>query len=201
MRRSAQRKLLWLVSLPTALAGVAALLPWLVDGEQLKPTVVAAATKVTGRQVVVDGPLAYRILPRPRIVARGIRIPGSPGGKETTVTEAEQVEVALSWGGLLGGQFVVESLVLRKPRIGIETAEDGRRIWAFREMSDDRSDGEGPAIGRIEIVQGTVVHTNLGSGRTIEAQGVDVAAWMASASRPKASNRNCSFFKRLRNRT
>ena len=118
MKRSARRKLLWLVSIPAALAGVAVLLPWLVDGEQLKPTVVAAAAKATGRQVVVDGPLTYRILPRPRIVARGIRIHGSPGGKETPVTEAEQVEVALSWGGLLGGQLVVESLVLRKPRIG-----------------------------------------------------------------------------------
>ena len=116
------------------------------------------------------------LLPWPRIVARGIRITGSPGGKEAPTAEAEQVEVALSWRELVGGRIVVESLGLHKPRIAIETAEDGRLNWAFREMTDERSDGERPAIGRIEIVQGTVVHTDLGSGRTIEAEGVDLAA-------------------------
>jgi uncharacterized protein involved in outer membrane biogenesis len=184
MKRSGWRKLLWLVSIPATLAAVAVLLPWLVDGEHLKPTVVAAATKATGRQLVIDGPLSYRLLPWPRIVARGIRITGGSGGKEAPTAEAEQLEVTLSWRELVGGRVVIESLGLHKPRLVVETTEDGRLNWAFREMTDDGNDDGRPKIGRIEIVQGMVVHTDLGSGRTIEATGVDLVVWMGTASRP-----------------
>jgi AsmA family len=183
MKMSAWRKLLWLVSIPAAPVAAALLLPWLLDGEHLKPTVVAAATKATGRQVVIDGPLTYSLLPRPSIVARGIRIARNPGERGAPTAEVGQMDVALSWRGLLEGRVIVESLSLHKPRIAIETLEDGQLVWAFSEMTDDHHDDERPAIARIEIVQGAVVHSDRESGRTIEAEGVDLAAWIGLASR------------------
>ena len=185
MKRSWRRTLLWLVSIPAALVGIVASLPWLVDGEYLRPIVITAAARATGHQVAIAGPVYYALLPQPRIDVRGIRLGGAANASETAMAEAERADVVFSWRGLLGGRLVVESLRLHKPRIVLEIGGDSRRNWEFSQNITDRNDEDGgPAIGRIEIVQGSVVHTDHRSGRTIEAEGIDLAAAVGSASAP-----------------
>ena len=85
-------------------------LPSLIDLNARKPEITAMVKKVTGRDLVLDGPIALSILPTPTVTLSGVKFFNVPGSKNPNMVEVKTVTVKPSLGALLTGILVNPAL-------------------------------------------------------------------------------------------
>jgi uncharacterized protein involved in outer membrane biogenesis len=152
-----------------AVGGIVAVLagiPGLVDVEGYKPGLIQAVREATGRELVIDGPMRFRMFPVPGIGAGTVRFANAVGAKGAQMIDVRWVAVRPSWSALLHGRVEVGTLTLYQPTIVLETDAEGRPNWEFnpggnaKQAADAPSAGFHLALGRLEIVNGTVTYTD-----------------------------------------
>jgi len=106
---SAGRRLLLALGALT-LAGLAFWsLPRLLDWDAQRPRLATVASERLGRPVMLEGPVAFVLLPQPRFEAFGIRVaPGADG----IAGEARSLRLRLALGPLLLGRIEVREVAL-----------------------------------------------------------------------------------------
>lgn len=191
---SIRRRIVW--TFAAVLGPLAALvlamlaLPHLVDTEAYKAALARAVKEATGRELVVDGPVRFQILPTPRVSASRVHFANAPGAHGAQMIDVRWVGATPSWTALLRGRIEVERLTLYQPVIMLETDERGVPNWQFKPgaggVQPDGAPAEGfhLAIGRLRLVQGTVSYTNPRTGQTIKAEKVDATASVGALSGP-----------------
>ncbi len=109
----------WLLLLPLAVIAVIALallaLPAYLASAASRPTVEALASRLTGRQVRVAGPLTVTMLPSPDVSATDVTIKGPAGETITAAT----LTLDLSGAALLHGRLAASNLTLTDPVIAL----------------------------------------------------------------------------------
>lgn len=111
----------------------AAILPPLIDWSAYGGPIAARVQAATGRPVIIDGPIALRLLPTPSLSAGAVSI-GNPPGMPGTLVRVEKLRLRLALGSLLGGKVRLEALELDKPELTLERAEDGTPNWRFAQL-------------------------------------------------------------------
>nr|MDA8248490.1 AsmA family protein [Rhodospirillales bacterium] len=99
-----------LILLVAALAATAWWVPPHLDLDGWRDRIATAASARLGREVRIDGPIAFRLLPQPMLTARRISL-GSTGAA-ISVTAAE-LRLRLALGPLFEGRVDARELVLR----------------------------------------------------------------------------------------
>lgn len=122
----------------------------LLDPEDLKPRIAAAVEHVTGRALVLRGPVRIGRSLWPTIEVEDASLANLPGGSRPDMARVERVEARLSLPALLRRRLDVTSLTLVGPNILFEFV-DGRPNWVFADPEPPRAAGEpaspsGPAI-------------------------------------------------------
>ena len=87
-------------------------LPSLIDLNARKPEIVAIVKKVTGRELVLSGPISLSILPTPTVTLSGVKFFNVPGSKNPNMVEVKTVTVKPSLGALLTGNVEVSEVTL-----------------------------------------------------------------------------------------
>jgi len=185
-------RLLLIVLAGLAVLAIAALavVPRFIDWNRFKPEIAAFAERATGRQLTIDGDVAFSLLPTPTLSAAGVRLGDAPGGAQPDLMRLKSLDARIAFGPLLGGRVVAESIVLVEPSLVIEQAAAARGGW---------SAGWQDRLGfdRIIVVDGSAewrgadgvpkIHSrNLGSGTGRGMKGVEKrrrAAALQDASR------------------
>jgi uncharacterized protein involved in outer membrane biogenesis len=117
------------------LALIAALIgPFFIDWNQYKPRFEAEATRVIGAPVRVEGALDARLLPVPILRLRKLAI-GKPG--DASKVSAERLDVELSLGSLLRGEWRASELSLGGLALDIGLDKKGRIDWPSTKGSFD----------------------------------------------------------------
>ena len=101
-----------------------------IDTDALRPRVEAAFERATGRVLRIDGHLRLALLPSPGFIASAISVSNLPGGSSPTMMSARSVRASLDLPALLRRQIHIESLVLDRPDLLLETV-DGVPNWRF----------------------------------------------------------------------
>ncbi len=153
------------------------LLPMAIDWQAHKPRLVALLGEVTGREVTIDGPIEFVLLPRPALRVRDIRVGNAPGAASPFLLEASRVAARLSWRALLQGRLEVTRIALDEPRVAIEPTPDGKPNWWLPLL--DTRDGTTPplvplSVDRVEINRGRLAHARGLVGQSINAEAVDL---------------------------
>jgi uncharacterized protein involved in outer membrane biogenesis len=176
-----------------AVGGIVAVLagiPGLIDVEAYKPGLIEAVHEATGRELVIDGPMRFRMFPMPGVGAGTVRFANAVGAKGAQMIDVRWVAVRPSWRALLHGRFAVGTLTLYQPTIVLETDEKGIPNWEFapganaRQAADAPSSGFHLALGRLEIVDGTVSYTDPRTKTKISATDVNGGATVRSFDGP-----------------
>ena len=173
-------------------AVVAALssVPSLVNVEAYKPGLIQAVREATGRELVIDGPMRLRMFPVPGIGAATVRFANAVGGKGAQMVDVRFVSVRPAWGALLQGKVEVGTLTLYRPTIVLETDANGVPNWEFKpggnigQAADAPSEGFHLAVGRLEIVKGTISYTDPRTATHYAAENVDAGATVRSFNGP-----------------
>lgn len=176
------RNLLYvLVGLIALLVGAAALGPAFVDWNGYKQDITAEVRAATGRSLVIKGDIALSLLPSPSLTASDVRLL-SESGEQADMLRLGALEVEVRLLPLLGGEVEVTRMVLVEPVLVFEVGKDGKHNWEARRTapagtearpgkpaaaeasSDTTSDPGAFRLNRLQVVKGTVIYKDAGTG-------------------------------------
>ena len=188
------RKVL-LVAVITAVVLLGGLLiaPSFVDWNVYKGQVTNQVRASIGRDLAIDGDLSLTLIPRPTLVASGVRVGNIEGASATEMIRLRTALVRVALAPLLRGQIAIDSVVLVQPQISLERLADGRVNWAFAKRADDSAPADTTqalpaadggftlppiAFNNISIENGTIVFRDASTGdiRRFERINATVAA-------------------------
>lgn len=164
--------------------------PRLLDVDAYKPALTDAVKQATGRELVIDGPLKLTLLPVPRVSARSVHFANAVGTKGAQMVDVQWIGASPSWWALLQGRVEVGKLTLYKPKLVLETDANGVPNWEFKpgagaqQQAGAPSEGLHLAVGKLNIVDGTLSYTNPRTGSTIKAEQVKATASVGSFDGP-----------------
>jgi uncharacterized protein involved in outer membrane biogenesis len=176
-----------------AVGGIVAVLagvPGLIDVEGYKPGLIEAVREATGRELVIDGPMRVRMFPVPGVGAGTVRFANAVGAKGAQMIDVRWVAVRPSWSALLHGKVEVGTLTLYQPTIVLETDANGIPNWEFgpgenaKQAAGAPSGGFHLAVGRLQIVRGTITYTNPRTKAVFRAEDVNAGATVRSFDGP-----------------
>ena len=101
---SVRRRIGWAVAaLFGPLLVAFAALPYLVDVESYKPSLIEAVKAATGRELVIDGPMKLSVFPVPRISAQQVHFANAAGATGAQMVDVRWIGASPSWLALLQG--------------------------------------------------------------------------------------------------
>ncbi|MPZ32385.1 MAG: AsmA family protein [Rhodospirillales bacterium] len=166
-------------------------LPSLIDLDARKPEIAAMVKKVTGRELVLDGPISLSILPTPTVTLSGVKFFNVSGSKNPNMVEVKTVTVKPSLGALLTGNLEVSEVTLVEPKIVLEVNAEGKPNWEFTpSVAEAKPAAPKPAspkplsLGRLTIDNGTLIFSDSKAGLSVVAEKANFSASVRSLDGP-----------------
>jgi len=170
-------------------AAVAA--PLLIDVNSYKPKIVSEVKAMTGRDLVIDGPISLSILPTPTVSVTGVKFSNVPGSKNPSMVEMKSVTVKPSLFGLLAGNIEVSEVTLIEPKIVLEINAEGKPNWEFApSVAEAKPVAPKPvspkplSLGRLTIDNGTLIFSDSKAGISVVADKANFSASVGSIDGP-----------------
>ncbi|MGH6996012.1 MAG: AsmA family protein, partial [Stellaceae bacterium] len=181
------------------IAAVAA--PFFVPVDAYKAKLIAAVKESTGRDLRIDGPVSFHLLPSIALSADQVSFSNAPGGGAKNMAQIKSLEVRLQLLPLLSGTVAVDSFVLVDPVIALEVEKDGRPNWSFGKTTaaptpapaahEPASAGTGAMttlarlrLAHLKIENGTVSYVDTRTGKRWAASAIDMNFTMAGLDSP-----------------
>ena len=161
--------------------------PYFSDASPFKPTVVAAVKQATGRDLVIDGPAHFALLPTPRIVADNVRFANAAGTKDAQMLDVKSISIGPAWLALLAGRLEIGEVTLVRPMVVLERDAKGTPNWDFASApSPTGAAGNGAdlRVGRLRIRDGKVSYLDPTQGVAITAENIDMTGSVGSPAGP-----------------
>jgi uncharacterized protein involved in outer membrane biogenesis len=157
--------------LAVVLLGVALAAPGFIDWNPYRAQIAAKAREITGRAVVIDGPIEFSLLPAPALSVHDIRLANVPGAQVADMLRLDALKARLALMPLLRGRFEVEQVVLVHPVIALEVLADGAPNWRFGAPDGKAKTGDEGArpdvsLDRFVIKKGRLAYHNQVTGAT-----------------------------------
>lgn len=173
-----RRFLLVLVILAALVVGAALILPSLVPADTWRGRIETAASEALGREVTIEGDIAFSILPKVQARAGTVAIANEEGFGEAPFASMEELRLSLQLMPLLRREFVIEEFVLVDPLIRLEQRGD-RNNWSFGSGENApaptsqgfRRPGALPleaSFGDVRLVDGTLIYASGADERRFE---------------------------------
>jgi AsmA protein len=123
----------WLFGLVVVLVllvvAAAVILPMVVDPNDYKPQIVAAAKEKLGRDLAIEQDLSLTVFPWLGIETGGVRVGNAAGFAEQPFAEIDQLGLKVKLMPLLSQQIEVDTLVLKGLRLNLEKDASGKTNW------------------------------------------------------------------------
>src|SRR5665213_4276896 len=159
--------------------------PFVVPTDTYKAQAVAEIKRATGRDLRIDGPVSFSLLPQLALSAQDVSFANAPGGGAPVMAKVKSLEIRLQLRPRLSISSAIDSLVLVDPTIALEIDKRGRANWQFDEGTEARPHAA-PASGSLEGFQATIAGLRIaklqiqnGSASYVDARGGK--KWSASA--------------------
>ena len=142
-----------ILALVTALVG-----PHFVDWSRYRAEFEAQASRMTGLDVKVAGPIDVRLLPTPTLVLQQVEI-SRPG--DASAMRAQKLGLELALNSLVRGEVRANDVLLEGPDVLISLDKDGRVDWPAPAVTFD---ADAVSIQQLDIVDGRAVLSDAASG-------------------------------------
>ncbi len=154
------------------------------DRDELKTLAQTQTKKLTGRDLVINGPLEIAISLRPAIVLEDVSFANASWGTRDQMITVKRIELSLSLMDILSGQLRVNRFTLVEPDILLETDRRGNGNWDLPMLASDPAtdpatgpatdgdDGSDPIVSlsgvdNISILGGTLTYRDGATGDTL----------------------------------
>ena len=161
--------------------------PHFNDASSFKPRIIEAVKHATGRDLVIDGPAHFALLPTPRIVADNVSFANAAGAKNAQMLDVKSVSVGPAWLALLVGRVEIGELILIQPTVLLEPDASGKPNWDFTPAASTTGaidDGLALYVNRLSIEDGKLAYLDPAQGITITAEKINVTGSVGSPAGP-----------------
>jgi AsmA protein len=188
-----QKLLVGAAALVVVLLIAALAAPLLIPADVYKARLAGIVKERTGRDLRIDGPLRFSILPRIGLVAGRVSLSSPPGGFTAELLQTETLTGGIKLAPLLHGTVEIDQLSLDHPRIAFEIDKEGRRNWVFHPTPKPPSTPAAPATSSgglmltasaATISGGTASYLDQRSGKSYTASDIDMMLSMPSSAGP-----------------
>lgn len=132
-----KRLLTVLGTLIIVVVAIGFIVPFFLPKEELKNQIVSRFKAETGWHLRIDGPIDFGVLPIVSMNAQDVGLSGEAGADGIEFVSLEQMDIALSWMGLLSGTIEISGVTLLEPEFFLEIEADGSTTWAPRRALKD----------------------------------------------------------------
>lgn len=214
------KKLLIAVVVIVVLVIVAAVVaPFVVPVDTYKAKLIAAVKESTGRDLRIDGPVSFHLLPSIALSADQVSFSNARGGIAKNMAQLKSLEVRLQLLPLLSGTVAVDTFVLVDPVISLEVEKDGRPNWDFgtgaapvtpapAETAHAPAAAAGTGamttlarlrIANLQIENGTVSYVDSRTGKRSELGAINMKVAMAGLDSPMSASGSVAWNKQTVN--
>src|SRR5215469_13595440 len=214
------KKLLVAVLIVVVLVIVAAVVaPFVVPVDTYKAKLIAAVKESTGRDLRIDGPVSFHLLPNIALSADQVSFSNAPGGVAKNMAQIKSLEVHLQLLPLLSGTVAVDTFVLVDPVISLEVEKDGRPNWDFGTGTAPATPAPAPAahaptatagagamttlarlrLANLKIENGTVSYIDTRTGKRSELGAINLKIAMAGLDSPMSASGSVAWNKQTVN--
>lgn len=145
-----------------------------MDFENLRGVIEAEASKATGRDLVLAGPIDLAVSFSPAIALEDVQLANADWGSRPEMATFDRLEVEVALLPLLSGEIAVRRLTLVGPDILLETDPQGRGNWAPTAPAEKAGEPTGasgmgalPTFDAVEIRDGRVTYRDGRSGQEL----------------------------------
>jgi uncharacterized protein involved in outer membrane biogenesis len=156
-------------------AGALGFGPFFINWNSYKAEFQRQASLITGRRVVIDGPLNVRLFPWPRMTAGNVHISNPAGAMLADLASIEMVEAEIAAAPLLSGQISLRKVRLIKPVFSLERMAAGGVNWKLNPVTSVAGlpEADQIAVAGIEIVDGKLFFGDGRRGGLSELTGLE----------------------------
>ena len=161
-----------ILALVVALVG-----PLFVDWSSYRGEFESRASRLTGLEFRVSGPIDVRLLPTPMLTMHGIEF-GRAGDDKV---RARTLHIEFALGRLLQGEWRIEDARLEGPELEIRIDDSGRIAWPVPAVGFAP---EGVSIQRLDIEHGRVAFVHDASGARLLLENMEFKGDVRSLAGP-----------------
>ncbi len=121
--------ILYIGALIVLLVAGALAAPFLIDWNGYRYKLEAYGRNLSGRAVAIDGPIAVRLFPWPRLEASDVSVANPQGFDTIPLLQASKVTVHLALASLVSGQIRVDRIDIEKPILNLALNTKGDGNW------------------------------------------------------------------------
>jgi AsmA protein len=164
------------------------------DPNSLKPRIIEAVKRATGRDLALNGEIGLKLSLSPTVEVADVAFANPPGFSRPQMATLQGLELQLGLLPLLSGRYEIDRLVLKQPDILLETDAAGHPNWQMKpEVSPAAPAGPQPqsapgeptktvvSVESVRIQDGLVAYRD---GRTGVVTTLGVPRLEASAASP-----------------
>ena len=167
------------------------------DPNTLKPRIIEAVKRATGRDLTLNGKIGLEFALRPTIRVEDVAFANPPGFSRPHMATLQSMELELGLLPLLSHRIEIDHLLLIHPDILLETTAGGQSNWVMKpEVSPEAAGGGKPgapsgpgvqttvSVNTIRIKDGTIAYRDDVTGKVTAVGVPKLDARSASAGSP-----------------
>lgn len=138
------------------LVAVLLIAPSLIDWTPYRAQIAALASRASGLEIRLNGPISLHLLPRPAFRVEKLSL----GADAPLEARVGALEVVLDWGVLTHRRFAARTIRLIRPQIRVDDPLALNRWWAERSMAgvhDSAKGGRSDLPRRFEVAEGRLL--------------------------------------------
>jgi len=121
------------------------IIPMVVDPNDYKDEIVAAAKKATGRDLGIRDDMELEVFPNLAIRLGGVTLSNANGFEAENMAAVEEVDLRVALMPLLSRSLEVDTVVIRGLELNLAVAKDGRTNWEDLAGDGAKKDAAEPA--------------------------------------------------------
>lgn len=176
------------------------------DPNSLKPRIIEAVKRATGRDLALNGKISLKFSLTPTIQVDDVAFSNPPGFSRPQMATLQSMELELGLLPLLSRRVEIDRLVLNHPDILLETAANGQPNWQMTpEVSPTAPAGSQAAqpaggkptaavsVSTIRIQDGTLAYRDNATGKTTTVRLPRLEATSSSPDSPLHLDADASY--------
>jgi AsmA protein len=179
--------------------------PRFIPLDTYKARLIAAVKDETGRDLRIDGPVHFSLLPSVALEANDVSLSNPPGAISPNMVQLKTLDVELKLLPLLHGAVEVTEFKLVQPAIALEIDKQGKPSWAFTPAAAPAAATQSPtaapppqasatssgasgfsaiSLGDVSIVDGQASYLDQRTGQKRLLSNINMSLSLADPSKP-----------------
>jgi AsmA protein len=201
-----KKLLIGLAAVIVLVIAAAIAVPFFIPLDTYKARIVALVKTETGRDLRIDGPVRFSLLPSVALEANDVALSNTPGAASPDMVQLKTLDVELKLLPLLHGGLEISRFKLVQPAIALEVDKQGRPNWAFNPPATASAAPEaakpapaapapssagggfsGISLGDVSIVDGQASYLDQRSGEKHLLSNINMTLSLPSLDQPFAA--------------